>query len=113
VNQSFDDLADAQRPQFTESANVVGYVYAYGTPDLESLYNDFIAKAKDLFNLGELKGWEWAQDPDYIPPRIVRSATGKPRHAARVGQDTKLGHVRPATYADDQAEALDVCGPTV
>ncbi len=78
VHTSFDDIADPDRPQFSGSAEVVGYVFMYGAPDLKELWETFMKWAKELFDLGELKDWSWTTKPDPVPPRRVRSASGRP-----------------------------------
>jgi len=78
VSTSFDDLADADRPQFSESAELVGYVILVGSDDISTLYDLFLKQSATLFDFGEFKDWEWAEDPDYVPPRVIRSANAKP-----------------------------------
>lgn len=79
IQLSFDDLADPDRPIFSPSADVVGYVFMYGHTDLKFLYNSFLKQAQDIFDLGELKDFAWADSPgvDYIPPRIERTANAR------------------------------------
>jgi len=78
VSRSFDDTADGDRPQFSPSAEVVGYVFAYGATDLAQLYEQFLLKATPLFDTGAFEDWKWSQFPDYVPPRTERQSSGKP-----------------------------------
>ena len=80
IGQSFDDLADADRPTFSASSSVLGYVMMLGATDLLNLYNNFLKKLGDLFDLEEIKTWRWVLNPGegYVPPRVIRSANAKP-----------------------------------
>jgi len=78
VNLSLRDEADLDRPIFSPSSQMVGYVFVYGATDLKALYEGFLAQAKLLFDFGEFKDWDWALDPDAVPSRDLRRADSVP-----------------------------------
>jgi len=78
VNLSLRDEADLDRPQFSPSAQILGYAFVYGATDLKTLYEDFLAQAKFLFDVGEFKDWAWGVNPDLVPTRDQRRSNSKP-----------------------------------